>query len=663
MIDPQRNDLDYGKMLEPPKGYELEFAVTTTYSLDLEALVGAYVSLGLSVACDSSLKDDPAHLFAAMAQARGKVLVFCEKGRISCSKEYRELYSQVENGIVQVDLPGTDYPSFHPKIWLLKFKDKEHEENKLYRICVLSRNLTFDDSWDIAVCLEGTYTKPRKGSADGSRCLEEALKVLASFSEGSNISREHKDALKTMREEIQNVYFGGGKFDVSNEGFAPQYPYFIVTGFPGGENREDNSDSSSSKSLARHFSSHLAQADRILIMSPFLPDIFNSKNNPIKDIREKVNTGALQEQNVTFILRRDALLGHEKDIDAIEGFNIFAVRNELLDIVPEEDEYINPEENIKPKDIHAKLFAFECKDNDGIRTYLYLGSANATYRALYKNYEFMLCLSSDNQNAFDYLLSDLGLDEKSQEEGSIFAPLMRKEVETTATQSENEGMKVERDFDHLLRRINANMNIVEAGEADLYDVIIDLKLEKDSAYLADKCIVQLLSDNKSYPLEKKVIFSQVPLLRLTKFIRIKLNPNGPTRLIKCKASSAAQKILELRRAAIFKHIVASSDSSLLQYLQFRLSDNPEQFGFGSSSEMIRRFTGMGLSLASENLYESLLKAYATKPVQTRIIVDDCISLMGQEFEENEATREVRKLLRAFRAGDKNVTNYFKNKSI
>ena len=40
MFDAANNRLSYSEMLQPDIGYELDFAVGLTYSLDLEALLG-----------------------------------------------------------------------------------------------------------------------------------------------------------------------------------------------------------------------------------------------------------------------------------------------------------------------------------------------------------------------------------------------------------------------------------------------------------------------------------------------------------------------------------------------------------------------------------------------------------------------------------------------
>ena len=45
MLHPKNNRIDYGEQLIPPEGYELAYAVGTTYSLDLEALMILPVAL------------------------------------------------------------------------------------------------------------------------------------------------------------------------------------------------------------------------------------------------------------------------------------------------------------------------------------------------------------------------------------------------------------------------------------------------------------------------------------------------------------------------------------------------------------------------------------------------------------------------------------------
>ena len=55
MLNPNNDRLDYGQVLAPPDGYTLDFAIGTTYSLDLDALVGACIALGLSEETDTGI--------------------------------------------------------------------------------------------------------------------------------------------------------------------------------------------------------------------------------------------------------------------------------------------------------------------------------------------------------------------------------------------------------------------------------------------------------------------------------------------------------------------------------------------------------------------------------------------------------------------------------
>ena len=66
MLNPHHDRLDYGSILSAPSDYVLDFAVGTTYSLDLDALVGACLALGLSHETDSALRNNPICLLEAL---------------------------------------------------------------------------------------------------------------------------------------------------------------------------------------------------------------------------------------------------------------------------------------------------------------------------------------------------------------------------------------------------------------------------------------------------------------------------------------------------------------------------------------------------------------------------------------------------------------------
>ena len=169
MLNPNNDRLDYGQILAPPAGFNLDFAVGTTYSLNLDALVGASLALGLSVETDSLLMNNPVCLLEALRSTGDKVALFCEGGQIHLPNRVTSLYILLEKMVFSVMTSKkrgiSGYPSFHPKFWLIRYKN--NNDIFRYRVIVLSRNLTFDRSWDIAY-----YPKSRIISTQNIRRLE-----------------------------------------------------------------------------------------------------------------------------------------------------------------------------------------------------------------------------------------------------------------------------------------------------------------------------------------------------------------------------------------------------------------------------------------------------------------------------------------------------------
>ena len=161
MLNPNNDRLDYGQILAPPAGYDLDFAVGTTYSLDLDALVGASLALGLSEETDSELMNNPICLLEALRSTGDKVALFCEGGQIHMPNKVTALYILLEKMVCSVKTAkrrgSAKFPAFHPKFWLIRYKNNNGD--LLYRIIVLSRNLTFDRSWDVTYYLDGHITK------------------------------------------------------------------------------------------------------------------------------------------------------------------------------------------------------------------------------------------------------------------------------------------------------------------------------------------------------------------------------------------------------------------------------------------------------------------------------------------------------------------------
>ena len=148
MLNPNNDRLDYGQILTPPAGFSLDFAVGTTYSLDLDALVGISLALGLSEETDSELMNNPVCLLEALRSTGDKVALFCEGGQIAMPNHITPLYILLEKMVFSVKTTKkrgiATFPSFHPKFWLIRYKNNDGIQQ--YRAIILSRNLTFDRS-------------------------------------------------------------------------------------------------------------------------------------------------------------------------------------------------------------------------------------------------------------------------------------------------------------------------------------------------------------------------------------------------------------------------------------------------------------------------------------------------------------------------------------
>lgn len=139
--------------LRPPAGYRVDIAVGTTYSIDLTALLLAPLSFAVfdETASDDVASADPVRLLEAVRRHAEHTTVFCQAGSIHVPGAYRSILTFVEDSVLEV-MPPQWAGLFHPKVWALRFAGQEGR--RLHRVVVLSRNLTFDKSWDTALTLD-----------------------------------------------------------------------------------------------------------------------------------------------------------------------------------------------------------------------------------------------------------------------------------------------------------------------------------------------------------------------------------------------------------------------------------------------------------------------------------------------------------------------------
>jgi len=152
-LDPENRRL-YTEILRPPAGYELELALATTYSLDFETALVIPATMALHAAeSRAETLDSPIALLEGLERMSERLVIFCETGRIhGVPKGVNRLCGLLEHMIVETEAPRGG--AFHPKLWVMRFAG-QGDLPPMVRLALLSRNLTTDASWDLALMLDG----------------------------------------------------------------------------------------------------------------------------------------------------------------------------------------------------------------------------------------------------------------------------------------------------------------------------------------------------------------------------------------------------------------------------------------------------------------------------------------------------------------------------
>ena len=244
----------------------------------------------------------------------------------------RPVYALLENCIFPVSLERN--ANFHPKLWVIKYHSET--EAALIKVIVLSRNLTFDRSMDIAVEVTGTIGREIK---EENRPLVDMLYFVKKYAAAGK-----QNAISSLARDVLRV-----------EKFQCEEPFESCRFLPFGIPRY--------KSQA---SQMVDDAQSLIVVSPFLSD----------SIVERLGNGPYE---TTLVTRLNSVT--QKAWDSFQ--HVYVPSEMLLD-----DELLGDadQQSVAKRDLHAKIYF----KSVGSKHYLYLGSLNASANAFYHNVEFML---------------------------------------------------------------------------------------------------------------------------------------------------------------------------------------------------------------------------------------------------------------------------------
>ena len=126
----------YGGSLRPPPGTVFDAGVATTFTLDIETALAVPVTLALFASEDrDELLKSPLALLEGLERTADRLAIFCEAGRIQAQPAPQSrLCTLLERLITEVAAPRGG--SFHPKLWVLRYRPLETGEPTRIRLLV-----------------------------------------------------------------------------------------------------------------------------------------------------------------------------------------------------------------------------------------------------------------------------------------------------------------------------------------------------------------------------------------------------------------------------------------------------------------------------------------------------------------------------------------------
>ena len=319
----------YGELLKTP-GYEVEFALGLTYSLDLNALISIPMSLGMFGEIDESSEYDPIYMMAAIRKCQDKMAVFCNNGCIGVPKTDKLIYSLLADSIFPVKQIGGN---FHPKLWAIQEVNPKGERQ--IRLIVLSKNLTFSNNLEIAVSMTGEVSDKWQEKKEYQPVLNliNWIKKLASTDKQQKIEELCRNIKKVKRFDVE------APFD--------KCEFLSFNKDKGLMNQKDVQDQ--------------LQGEKMIVFSPFVD---------VKTLKWLFETARLK----TLVTCKES------------------ITNEIQEYMGERNVYVTSDnlttDDGEKIDLHAKMYFVSNESGD----YLYIGSANATNSAFNRNTEVLLKL-------------------------------------------------------------------------------------------------------------------------------------------------------------------------------------------------------------------------------------------------------------------------------
>ena len=564
------NDLVYNEIVVTP-GFELEFAVGTTYSLDAEAFLAIALSFArLGDVTDADFQS-PFRLLEGLRQANNRIAVFCNRAGLQPPLRMNPLYVMLDKSVFEVadEHKGKELANFHPKIWVIKERSLDDHTKRQIKLVVMSRNLTKDSSLDIAA----TMTAPLdvKTSAELRRKHQPLKDLLLILAEKANPYKRKK--IRKLVNDLDSM----GKFVLD----SPFEDYEFLP-FHFGKNLNPKID------IKRDLA-----GQKMMIVSPFIdktPLKSDGNSNPIQWLNDYKPSS-----EKVLITRMDSLTPEILSLYSGDKREIWVMSQ------------VAEQNDIQPMNLHAKMYFYWAPETYTNGIYYWLGSANATESGFNRNSEFLLRLSMpigrgrfetfksefcDEKKQLCELITSLPKSESSQEDHSITIAIRK----------------------NLISRNNLSAEVIEI-EGEYTVVISAKKCNGINGRITFAPIQEPCNESELMPDTLICKFNGISRIHLSEFYILKVIPFDETsKPIKMAIKIPTKGIPEDRDNHIFRSLINTPDK-FLNYVEMMITDRPQEFASIMIQTDEARFMGENAftNHKGKNLYESLLRIAASNP--------------------------------------------------
>lgn len=597
MLDPRSRQMLMSS-LRPPDGFRFDRAIGTTYSLDLIALLTtplAFAMFDWQSNAETTSGDpatptrDPLALLESLRRCADRIHIFCQAGQIKVPAVSQRLLMYLERMVIEVESPAAKQGRagvFHPKVWVIRYVDDA--DSIRYRLLCLSRNLTFDRSWDTVLVLDGQCSdRQRARSVNGP--LVEFISALSSMAIRKNaVSDQAAKDMHAIATELRVVHWDTMPPGIDEIQFVP----LGLTA----KNRLLFPD----------------RIDQVLVMSPFVTDGF------LKQFERKQQTQHL-------ISRLETL--QALDSGRLEKHWSCYTLDEALEVTPDIDEQgISPEQQ-ELSGLHAKLFVVD----EGWNAHLWTGSANATTAAFDGNVEFLVRLTGKK--------SKLGVDTflKEKSDGTNLRSLLLKYVPQSDGLASN---PVQQQLEEMLdaccisiARLPLSVRIMTTDE-DENGFVTNVECGERLKVVEDVGIVcrpALLAPNSArsvpFNLPFQLAFGPHAAESISSFVAFEVTATvtGITQTRSFVLNLPLVGAPSDRREQLLQGLIKDT-KTLLRFLMLLLSDDPERlmkglFQAGSRSHAGRNPGGEHLLPLLEQMLIALQKS-PEKLIQIQRLIED-----------------------------------------